>query len=71
MSESHLQRVYNYPIYRKGSRVYSDKVFRNIDNGSFDASRWTFPVFKGNESFYLTRFLDSQRNFHLTKNQNQ
>ena len=34
MNESELQRVYNYEIYPRDSRLYSDKGFANIDNGS-------------------------------------
>ena len=34
MNESELQRIYNYPIYPRGSKIYSDKGFVNIDDGS-------------------------------------
>ena len=34
MNESDLQRVYNYNIYPRGSKITSDKRFVNIDNGS-------------------------------------
>ena len=34
MNESELQRIYNYPIYPRDSKIYSDKGFVNIDNGS-------------------------------------
>ena len=33
MNESELQRVYNYPIYPRDSKIFSDKGFVNIDNG--------------------------------------
>ena len=33
MNESQFQRVYNYPIYPRNSKVCSDKGFVNIDNG--------------------------------------
>ena len=29
MNESQLQRVYNYPIYPRDSKLYSDKGFNN------------------------------------------
>ena len=31
MNESQLRRVYNYPIYPRDSKIYSDKGFVNID----------------------------------------
>ena len=32
MNESHLQRIYNYPIYPRDSKIHSDRGFVNIDN---------------------------------------
>ena len=34
MNESEIKRVYNYPIYPRDSKIYSDKGIVNIDNGS-------------------------------------
>ena len=50
MNESDLQRVYIYPIYPRGSKIYSDKGFVNIDNGSMGATRWTCFYVKNNKS---------------------
>ena len=33
-NESEIKRVYNYPIYPRDSKIYSDKGTVNIDNGS-------------------------------------
>ena len=33
MNESQLQKVYNYPIYPRDSKIDSDKGFVNIENG--------------------------------------
>ena len=33
MSESDLQKVYNYKIYPRDSKTTTDKGFVNIDNG--------------------------------------
>ena len=41
MSESQLQRVYNHPTYPRDSRIYSDKRFVNIDDGSQGGTHWT------------------------------
>ena len=38
MNESDLQRSYNYPIYPRDSKIYSEKGFVNIDNGFQGAS---------------------------------
>ena len=32
MNESELQRVYNYPIYPRDSKTYSDKGFDYLDD---------------------------------------
>ena len=34
MNEPQLQKIYNYPIYPRDSKIYSDKGFVNIDNGA-------------------------------------
>ena len=40
MNESQLQRIYNYLIYPRDSKIRSDKGFVNIDNGSQGGSHW-------------------------------
>ena len=32
MNESHLQKIYNYPVYPRDSIIHSDEGFVNIDN---------------------------------------
>ena len=56
MNESELQRVYNYAIYPRDSKIYSDKGFVNIDNGSQGGSHWTCFIVKDNKSFYFDSF---------------
>ena len=56
MNESQLQQVYNYPIYPRDSKIYSDKGFVNIDNGSQGGSHWTCFIVKDNKSFYFDSF---------------
>ena len=53
MNESELQRVYNYPIYPRDSKIYSDKGFVNIDDGSQGGTHWTCFIIKNNKSFYF------------------
>ena len=56
MNESELQRVYKYPIYPRGSKIYSDKGFINIDNGSQGGTHWECFYIKGNRSYYFDSF---------------
>ena len=56
MNESQLEKVYNYPIYHRDSKIYSDKGFVNIDNGFRGGSFWTCFIVKDNKSFYFDLF---------------
>ena len=56
MNESELQRVYNYKIKPRGSKIYSDKRFVNIDDGSQGGSYWTTFSVKNRKSFYFDSF---------------
>ena len=67
MNESKLQRVYNYPIYPKDSKLNSDKTFVNIDNGSQDGTHWTCFIVKNNKSYYFDSFGGQPDNFLLNQ----
>ena len=56
MNELDLQRVYNYPIYPRDSKIYSDKGFVTIDNGSHGGTHWTCSIVKGKKSFFFDSF---------------
>ena len=56
MNESELQRIYNHPIYPRDSKIYSDKGFVNIDDGSQNGTHWTCFIVKGNKSYYFDSF---------------
>ena len=56
MNESQLQKIYNYPIYPRDSKIYSDRGFININNGSQGRTHWTCFIVKDNESFYFDSF---------------
>ena len=56
LNEFQLQRVYNYPIYPRDSKIYSDKGFVNIDNGSQGGTHWCAFYVKNNKSFYFDSF---------------
>ena len=56
MNESQLQKIYNYPIYPRDSKIYSDKGFVNIDDGRMGGSHWTCFIKKDNKSYYFDSF---------------
>ena len=56
MDESQLQKIFNYPIYPRDSKLYSDKGFVNIDNGSQGGIHWTCFIVKDNKSYYFDSF---------------
>ena len=56
MNESQLQKVYNYPIHPRDSKLHSDTSFVNIDNGSQGGTHWTCFIVKDNKSFYFDSF---------------
>ena len=56
MNESDLQKVYNYPIYPRDSKIYSDRGFVNIDNGSQCGTHWTCFIVKDSKSYYFDSF---------------
>ena len=56
MNESQLQRIINYPIYPRDSKIYSDKGFLNINNGSMGGTHWTCFYIKDNKSYYFDSF---------------
>ena len=69
MNESQLQRVYNYPIYPRDSKIYSSKGFINIDDGSMGGSHWTAFYVKNNKSFYIDSFGGQPDKFLLKQSQ--
>ena len=56
MNEIELQRVYNYEIYTRDSKIITDKGFINIDDGSHGGTHWTCFIVKDNKSFYFDSF---------------
>ena len=56
MNESQLQKIYNYNIYPRDSKRYSDEGFVNIDNGAQVGTHWTYFIVKDNKSYYFGSF---------------
>ena len=70
MNESELQKIYLYSIYPQDSKIYSDKGFVNIDNGSMGGTHWTCFIVKDKESYYFDSFCCQPDKFlleHLPK----
>ena len=56
MNESELQKIYNFAIDPRDSKIYSDKGFVIIDDGSMNGTHWTCFIVKDNKSFYFDSF---------------
>ena len=56
MNESDLQRVYLYPIIPIGSKIYSDKSFVDIDDGSMGGFHWISFYIKDNKSYHFDSY---------------
>ena len=56
MNESQLQKIYNYNLYPRDSKIYSDRGFINIDNGVQGRTHWTCSIVKDNKSYYFDSF---------------
>ena len=56
MNGSQLQRIYNYPIYPRDSKIYSDRGFVNIGNYENGGSHWCAFYIKDNKSYYFDSF---------------
>ena len=67
LNETQLQRVYNYPIYPRDSKIYSDKGFVNIDDGRRGGSHWTCFIVKDNKSYYMDSFGGAPDKFLLNQ----
>ena len=67
MNESELQNIYNHPIYPRDSKIYSEKGFVNIDNGSQGGTHWTCFIVKDNKSYYFDSFGGAPDKFLLNQ----
>ena len=67
MNESQLQKIYNYPIYPRDSKKYSDKGFVNTDNGNMGGSHWAAFYVGNNNSYYFDSFGGAPDKFPLNE----
>ena len=56
MNEREVQKFYNYPIYPRDSKIYSDRGFVNIDNGSQGGTHWTCFIVKDKKTYYFDSY---------------
>ena len=56
MNESKVQKIYNYAIYPRDSKMHSNKGFVNIDNVSQGGTHWTCFIVKDSKSHYFDSF---------------
>ena len=56
MNDPQIQKYYNYPIYPRDSKIYSDKRFVNKDNGYRGGTHWKCFILKCNKSYYFVSF---------------
>ena len=67
MKEAKLQRVYNYPIYPRASKIYSDKGLVKIDDGSQNGTHRCAFYAKDNKSCFFDSFGGAPDKFLLNK----
>ena len=65
MSESDLQKIYNYKIYPRDSKITTNKGFVNIDNGLQGGTHWVCFIIKDKKSYYFDSFGGSPDKFLL------
>ena len=58
-------------LYPRGSKIYSDKGFVNLDNGSMGGTHWTAFYVKDNKSYYFDWFVRQPDKFLLSHLLNQ
>ena len=65
MNETEIQGVSNNPMYPRNSKLYSDKGFVNVDNGSQGGTHWCCFIVKDNNSFNFDSFGEQPDKFLL------
>ena len=70
LNEFELQRIYNYPIYPRDSKIYLVKGFINIDVGPQGGTHWYCFITKDNKAHLFDSFEGQPDKFllnHLPK----
>ena len=66
-NESELQRVYNYPLNPRDSKIHSNKGFVKIADGRMGGTHWTCFKIKENKSYYFDSFGGAPDKFLLNQ----
>ena len=56
LNEFQLQKIYSYHIHPTVLKIYSDKGFVNIDNGSQGGSHWCVFYVRDDKFYYYDSF---------------
>ena len=56
MNERELERVFNFNIYPRDSKILTDRCFHNTDNGSQGGTHWICFIVKDNKAYYFDSF---------------
>ena len=67
MNERELQKIYNYKIYPRDSKIVSDRGFINIGNYQNGGSHWCSFIIKDNSSYYFDSFGGTPDKFLLNQ----
>ena len=67
MNEFQLQKIYNYNTYPRESKIYSDRGYVHMDNGSQGGSYWTAFYIKNTKSIYFDSFGGAPDKFPLNQ----
>ena len=67
VNESQLQKINNYPIYPRDSKIYSDRGFVNIDDGRMGGTHWSAFYINDNKSYYFDSFVGHPDRFLLNQ----
>ena len=65
MNDHQLRKTFDYPIYRRDSKIFSDRGFVNIDNGSMGGTHWTCLIIKDNNSYHFQSVVGQPDTFLL------
>ena len=67
MKEGVLQKRYNYPIYLRDSKTFSDKGIVKIEDGAQGGTHWICFIVEDNKSYYFDSFGGQPDKFLLNR----
>ena len=67
MNKSQSQKIYNYRIHPRDSKIYSVEGFVNLDIGAQGGSHWTCFIVEDKKSYYFDSFGSQPDKFLLNQ----